>query len=258
MKRLITGLGGLIFVSASMFGWGQKGHDVTAYIAEKHLTPKARAAVDSLLDGRSIVYWSNWLDNVSHTPDYAYSKTWHYRNIDADETYYRARKNEKGDVVTAIAAQTEILSDTTRSKEDRALALKMLVHLVGDIHQPMHLGHASDLGGNKWVVKYFGSNSNIHKIWDSNLVESAHKWSYTEWQQQIDRATDAEIAEIIASPTPELWGLQTYEIAKDIYDTTPQNYNVEYNYISKWTPVIECQLLRGGIRLAYLLNTIFE
>lgn len=82
--------------------WSQKGHDVTAYIAEQHLTPAARAAVDSIFDGRSMVYWANWLDNASHQMDHAYTKTWHYKNIDADETYESAQANPAGDAVTAL------------------------------------------------------------------------------------------------------------------------------------------------------------
>lgn len=257
MKRFALGFAGTFFLASTMLGWGQKGHDVTAYIAEQHLKPEIKDSVEALLDGKSIVYWSNWLDNASHTPQYAYSKTWHYRNIDADETYWKAPRNEKGDVVTAIEEQTKILRDKSLPKNQRALALKIIVHLVGDIHQPMHMGHLSDLGGNKWVIKYFGSNSNLHKIWDSNLVESAHKWSYTEWQNQIDRASLAETGEILSSSSPEMWGLQTFEIAKQIYETTPQNTNVEYNYIATWTPTIELQLLRGGLRLSDLLNNSF-
>lgn len=256
MKRIYSGLAAALIGTAMAFGWGQKGHDTVAYIAECHLSPESKTLCEELLDGKSIVYWSNWLDNASHTPEYAYSKTWHYRNIDADETYWNAPRAAKGDVVTAIESQMPILADTTKTKEERALALKMVVHLVGDIHQPMHMGHRSDLGGNKWVVKYFNSNSNLHKIWDSSLVESGHKWSYTEWQQQIDRATPEQEAAIMSDTKPEQWGQETYKIAKEIYDTTPQMTNVEYNYIAEWTPVIEQQLLKGGLRLAALLNTL--
>lgn len=252
-RNIIAGIG--ILTSLTAFGWGQKGHDTVAYIAECHLTSEAKAAAESLLDGKSIVYYSNWLDNASHTPEYAYSKTWHYKNVDADETFWNARKNEKGDVVVALDQQIAVLSDTTKSKDERALALKIVVHLLGDIHQPMHLGHASDLGGNKWVVKYFNSPKNLHSVWDSSIVESGHKWSYTEWQQQIDRATLEETAEILGSARPSDWALESYRLAKEIYETTPQNTNIEYNYIAKWTPVIERQFLRGGLRLANVLNT---
>ena len=74
----------ILFTSVTdLLAWGQKGHDVTCEIAERHLDRGARKAVRRLLQGKSMVYWSNWLDNASHTPEYAYTKTWHYKNIDA-------------------------------------------------------------------------------------------------------------------------------------------------------------------------------
>lgn len=253
--RSIT-LIGLIGIALSAFGWGQKGHDTVAYIAECNLTPEAKDQIKDLLDNKSIVYYANWLDNASHTPDYAYTKTWHYKNIDADETFESAKINENGDIVNALESQINILGNKELSKEERALALKIVVHLLGDIHQPMHMGHASDQGGNRWNVKYFKSPKNLHSVWDSSLVESAHKWSYTEWQKQIDRATPAEKADILFSSSPKDWAMETYKIAMKVYDETPQDTNIEYSYISDWTPVIETQLLRGGLRLAYVLNSI--
>lgn len=257
LKHCLAGCA-LLLTAIPGFAWGQKGHDTVAFIAENHLTPKTLAAVTDLLDGKSIVYYSNWMDNASHTPEYAYSKTWHYKNIDADETYWRAKQNEKGDIVRALNEQIKILGDTTLSKEERALALKMVVHFLGDIHQPMHLGHLSDLGGNKWVVKFFKNDTNLHTVWDSRIVETGHKWSYTEWQQQIDRATPEEEREILSVDTPEKWGLESYKLCKEIYDTTKQGSNLEFDYIAKWTPVIEKQFLRGGLRLANVLNGIFD
>lgn len=240
------------------FGWSQKGHDTVAFIAENHLTPATKAAVDSLLDGKSIVYWSNWLDNASHTPEYTYSKTWHYKNIDADQTFRSAPLLPSGDIVRAINEQVVVLADTNIDDSQRALALKIVTHLLGDIHQPMHLGHASDRGGNSWNVKYFKQPTNLHSLWDSRLVESGHKWSYTEWQQQIDRATPAETEVILADAYPEHWAEETYEICKQVYAATPQDTNVSYDYIAQWTPTVEQQFLRGGLRLADILNTVFD
>ena len=68
--------------------------------------------------------------------------------------------------------------------------LMTLIHLMGDLHQPMHLGHADDRGGNKHNVIFFNRNSNLHSVWDNALVESAHKWSYSEWQREIDRINE--------------------------------------------------------------------
>lgn len=248
----------LTLSSIQAFPWGQKGHDTTAYIAEQHLTPATKAAVEKLLDGKSIVYYSNWLDNASHTPDYAWTKTWHYKNIDADKTYENAPLNNKGDVVSAIYQQTDVLTKPNYSEADRQLALKIIVHLLGDIHQPMHMGRLSDLGGNKHRVAYFDRSSNLHSVWDSSLPESAHKWSYSEWQDQIDRLSEDKTIEIVAGGNPDSWGKETYLVTCDVYEGTPENSKIEYDYIARWTPTIEQQFLKGGLRLADLLNSIFD
>ena len=148
-----------VTTSLSAFAWGQKGHDVTAYIAEQHLTPTTLAAVTDLLDGMSPVYWANWLDNASHTPEYAYSKTWHYKNIDADKNYWTQPEQQGGDIVKALRMNIATLADSTKSKEDKELAMKMVVHLMGDLHQPMHMGRSTDRGGNNVKVTYFGRNN---------------------------------------------------------------------------------------------------
>lgn len=256
MKRIML-FPALALTALSALAWGQKGHDVTACIAEQHLTPTARHAVDSILSGRSMVYWANWLDNASHTPEYAYSKTWHYKNIDEGVRYEEAPANPAGDAVTAIKAQIETLSDPKTGPEASELAMKILVHVVGDLHQPMHLGHATDLGGNRVKVKYFGRDNNLHSVWDGSLVESAHKWSYSEWQNQIDRATNEEVESIIAGSIDD-WAKETATIANLVYLTTPVGTNLSYNEVAQWTPTIEFQFLRGGLRLAHILNLIFD
>lgn len=122
---------------------------------------------------------------------------------------------------------------------------------------PLHMGHATDLGGNRIKVKFFNRENNLHSVWDSSLPESAHKWSYTEWQQQIDRANPALQTEII-SGTVDDWAKETVAIASDVYTYFQPGANISYNDIARWTPTIEQQFLRGGLRLAYLLNTIFD
>ena len=256
MKRIILNLA-MAAITLSAMAWGQKGHDVTAYIAEQHLTPTTKAAVEKLFDGKSIVYWANWLDNASHTREYAYTSTWHYKNIDSDVRYEEAPANPAGDAVTAIKAQIETLTDPGTTDQQKSLALKILVHVTGDIHQPMHLGHTTDLGGNRITVKYFGRDNKLHSIWDTNIVESARKWSYTEWQQQIDRANEAMQAAIISGSIDD-WAKETAQIATQVYEEMPVGASVSYNEVARWTPVIEDQFLRGGLRLAHLLNKIFD
>lgn len=257
MNKPLISLLTLLALPASMLGWGQKGHDVTAAIAERHLSPQAKAMADSLLDGRSLVYWSNWLDNASHTPELSYSRTWHYKNIDQDHTYETAPKHQAGDVVSALRTNIDILRNPRAGKNEKALALKMVIHLSGDMHQPMHLGHATDLGGNKVPVKFFDSPTNLHSAWDSRLPESAHKWSYTEWTDQLDRLSDMDVA-LLTSGNLDDWAKDTYIICTDVYDTTPKNSVISYDYIARWTPVIEQQFLKGGLRLARILNSALD
>lgn len=237
--------------------WGQKGHDVTCSIAERHLTKKAARKISQVLDGKSIVYWASWMDNASHTPEFSYTKTWHYKDIDPDETYETCALCETGDVVTGINSQVEALKSGTLNKEAEAIALKMLIHMVGDLHCPMHTARKSDLGGNRWQVQFFNNGKNLHSVWDSDLVETAHKWTYSEWTDQIDRADKAAIKEMSAG-TPDDWCKETHGIAEMIYDKTPVGTKISYNYISEAAPIIEQQFLRGGLRLAALLNEIYK
>lgn len=255
-KRPLLALAALA-TAAVAFAWGQKGHDVTACIAENHLTPATRAAVAEILDGRSPVYWANWLDNASHTPQYAYSKTWHYKNVDADKTYFTMPRHPDGDVVTALRYNISVLADSSKPKEEKALAMKMLIHLAGDLHQPMHMGHATDLGGNRTKVRYFGRDNNLHSIWDTNLLESAHRWSYTEWQQQLDRLTPTEEALVISGNIDD-WAQRVVEISRDAYKEATDGKNYSYDEVARWASVIEDQLLSAGLRLAHILNSIYD
>lgn len=237
--------------------WGQKGHDTTCAIAERHLTKKAKRQIADLLDGRSIVYWSNWLDNASHTPQYSYTKTWHYKNIDEGQTFDEAPQLETGDVVRALDEQTTRLKSGRLSREEKQLALKMVIHLMGDLHQPMHMGHKSDLGGNKWFVGFFGETLPLHTVWDENLVERAHAWSHTEWVEEIDRADKQTVAELQRGSFVD-WAKETHRLATAVYDGSPEGSKLSYDYVALWTPTVEQQFLRGGLRLARILNEIFE
>ena len=256
MKRLLVVCLSLLLAHEAL-AWGQKGHDVTAYVAENHLTKRAAKRIAAVLEGYSPVYVSNWLDNASHTPEYAYTKTWHYLNVDEGETLESMPKNPDGDVLKAVTEIVARLKSGGLTPTEEALNLRMLIHLVGDMHCPMHAGHLSDLGGNRVSVIYFGDATNLHSVWDTALVESAHRWSYAEWQREIDRLSKEEAAEV-ASGEPADWMRETLELCSEVYASTPEGTKISYDYVAKYAPVIEQQLLRGGLRLARLLNEIYD
>lgn len=244
-------------IPALSLAWGPKGHDIVAYVAEQHLSHRAQERIEAVLDGCSMVYVANWLDNASHTPEYAYTKTWHYCNVDPEEQSYAAsRKEESGDVVVAINGIVERLKSGELSHDEERVELMMLIHLVGDMHCPMHAGRKSDRGGNDTQVEYFGRRRNLHSVWDSEVIESAHRWSYTEWCEQIDRLSRHERNRIVEG-TPNDWIEETVALANDIYTRSTTGENLSYDYVAYYTPIIEQQLLNGGLRLAAILEDIY-
>ena len=256
MRKLVLTILTLL-IPAMTFAWGPKGHDTVAYIAEKHLSKKTLKKVTEVLDGKSLVYVANWMDDASHKDEYAYTKTWHYVNVDDnEESYATSKKEAKGDVVTGINKCIDALKSGELTPEEERAHLMMLIHMVGDMHCPMHAGRKSDLGGNRTEVKFFGKQRKLHSVWDSEIVESAHKWSHSEWQDQIDRASKSEV-KAMAQGTPNDWIEETVKLARDVYANSPTNVNLSYDYISLYAPVIEQQFLKGGIRLAKLLEEIY-
>lgn len=267
MKRIATIVITLLVLmqSASVYAWGPMGHDVVAAIAEQHLTKKAKKNIDKLLGGKSIVYYASWMDNIQNSPywkdGYNKTKTWHYANVDEGLTYQTMQKNKDGDVVSGLEFLTGEL--TTRYDEltdsMRVDYLKMIVHMVGDLHCPMHAGRLSDRGGNKTKVKWFGQQTNIHSVWDSKMIESARRWSYAGWAEQLDR-TDKKFKKEVMRGTYEEWFNATVENAAVIYNYVEklgENPKLSYQFIYDFSPMLEQQLLLGGYRLAYVLNTIF-
>ena len=176
------------------FAWGPKGHDVVAAIAEQNLTPKAKRKISKLLEGQSIVHYSSWMDNIQNSPywnnGYNKTKTWHYANVDKGLTYETMPKNPSGDVVTGLEFLTKEMTENYKELTDSMKVdyLKMIVHMVGDLHCPSHAGRLSDRGGNSVKVLWFYEKTNMHSVWDSKMIESAKKWSHTEWQIYLDRA----------------------------------------------------------------------
>ena len=135
MKKALFLLSVALLCTTQVFGWGQKGHDIAAYIAEQHLSKKVAQKVTSVLEGHSLVYYANWLDNASHTPKYAYTSTWHYANVDEGYTYETMPRNEKGDVVGAVKSIVTQLCSGELTAEQENEAVRMLIHLVGDMYE---------------------------------------------------------------------------------------------------------------------------
>lgn len=257
MKQIFSIVCAVFLGITQVFGWGSKGHDVIALIGEQHLSPKAKKAVLALLDNHRPVYYANWLDNVKSDPKHAGSSTWHYTNVNVGETYETMTRPETGDVVSGIQFSIAKLRDKQSNDSVKAQYLKYLIHLVADLHCPMHAGRATDLGGNRYSVKWMGQPTNLHKVWDELLPEKARNWSATEWVLFTD-TNDMKLMREYAKGSPREWVEETIVLAADIYANTPENGNLSWDYLHRYSPLVESQFIKAGYRLASVLNSIFD
>jgi hypothetical protein len=208
------------------------------------------------LRGQSLAYVSNYADDIKSDSQYRSYSPWHYANLGLDETYEASSKNAKGDVVTAIQKCIAVLKDKEETNENKAFHLKLLVHFVGDIHQPMHLGRLEDKGGNDIEVKWFGKRSNLHRVWDSDVINS-HQMSYMEMASNLPVLSKVQKRSIKEAPL-KVWIEESHTLAKKIYTTLPEKKNLGYRYRYEYLDSLRMQLLKGGLRLAFILNEVFK
>jgi hypothetical protein len=236
--------------------WGQNGHRATGKIAENHLNKRAKKRIDKLLNGQSLAFVSTYADEIKSDSAYRKYYSWHYVNMDLEESYADANKNPKGDIVTGINKCIEVLKDNNSSEEDKSFHLKMLVHFVGDLHQPMHIGQKEDKGGNAIQVEWFGKGTNLHAVWDTKMIENWNM-SYLELADNAKDVSKKQIAAIEAGTLIE-WVDETHELTKKIYKSAEVGENLRYRYSYDYFGIVRDQLQIGGIRLAKILNDIFS
>jgi len=239
-----------------IFFWGSTGHRTTGKIAEMHLTNKAKRKIDKLLQGQSLAFVSTYADEIKSDRSFSKYYPWHYVNMGLNETYATTEKNPKGDIVTGIDTCIKVLKDKNSSEADKVFHLKLLVHFVGDLHQPMHIGQREDKGGNTIQVQWFGKGTNLHAVWDSKMIEEWNM-SYVELAENAKQLTKNEIKEIEKGSVVS-WVDEIHEITKEVYASVKVGENLKYRYSYDHLATVRTQLQKGGIRLASILNDIFK
>lgn len=258
MKNILILIGclcGIITTYAEAPSWGKTGHRTIGEIAMHHLTTKAKKKIKMLLEGHSPAYESIYADNIRSDDAYKKYGPWHYVNFDAGEKYTLDTANPDGDVIQAIRKCEAVLRDSDTEVEDKRFHLRMLIHLVGDLHQPLHVGHSSDRGGNDVKLVWFGEESNLHRIWDSDMIDH-YQMSYTELAANLDILPKAESKKIVKGTLMD-WVYETQELAEKVYDGAKGKTELRYTYMYHNWPIVETQLLKGGLRLAQILNRIY-
>jgi phosphohistidine phosphatase SixA len=245
--------------------WGREGHRITARIAETFLTPAAKAAIEELIPGDRISDTSiaMWADDFKNTADGAHTKPWHYVDIPVlphvEPSFNPSRDCEDGDcVITQVNNQRQILANRNQPPSARQAALRFLVHLVGDLHQPLHCAERNhDRGGNEVDVIFFGERTNLHSVWDGGLLRRMlGNESALDFADDLAGEITSQEKDEWSRGTTEEWALESHEAAVRTAYVLPQGHipRLRRPYQEQCEDVVERQLKKGGVRLASILN----
>lgn len=235
--------------------WGKTGHRVVGAIAENYLTAKTKRKLAKLLDNRSLAFSSTFADEIKSDDRYDSFYTWHYINMPFTTTYELSEKNPKGDLVSGITFCKNIIQDETSSEDDKSFYLKLLIHLIGDLHQPMHIGLEEDRGGNDIKLQWQFKDTNLHSVWDSKMIDD-YGMSYTELADTVDHLSKNEVQEIQEGTVVD-WVNETQQLTKKVYGSVKEGDNLRNEYSYLYFDTVRAQLQKGGIRLAKVLNELF-
>ncbi len=252
-------------ISDPAWAWGRLGHRVIARIAEKKLNAKAKAAIAALLDeGESIADASTWADeNRGRLPKTA---PWHYVDVPLDEPRYDPKFSgdvpAKGCIVDKIHEFQATLKDPARSVENRRFALRFLIHCVQDLHQPLHVGDNHDKGGNLTQVRFYDRGTNMHRLWDSDIIKRAgHDEDF--WLADLAILDTPENREAAMRGKVDDWATESLLAARAAYQVPETGKRMKPGqklsdaYYNANLPVVRQRMYQASIRLAMLLNEAF-
>jgi hypothetical protein len=247
--------------------WGREGHRLTALVAQQYLTAEARAQIAELLHGESIADIASWADEYRN--EAPATAPWHFVDIPGSATTFdRNRdcpvaasdpKSPWRDCVTDRILYFEgRLGDSELAPSERAIALKFLVHLIGDIHQPFHaIGDAR--GGNDIKLTFLGSRQcgtslcNLHGVWDSELIEH-QGLTETAYVARLLGEIQQNQWERFAGGEPTLWANASHHYA--VLAEAPNGAMLMSDYVGEESKIVDAELALGGLRLAHVLNRI--
>lgn len=241
----------LIIMPSKTFAWGSKGHAMVAEVAFNYMEENTKKEVLKYLDGMTIQEAANWMDNVKSDHSYDYMRAYHYVNFERGKSVVET--NGDNIVFQLNTTIKELQNKDKLSKEEINLKIKILFHLMGDLHQPLHVGYGEDKGGNTKQINYNFRGTNLHSLWDSGIIEykkitlsdciNANKYSPNEIRalQNIDVV---------------YWATGSRTYLSQIYKTGGNKINDDY--VEACVPIIENQILKAGIRLAGVLNEVFK
>lgn len=240
-------------LTCQSFGWGPTGHRATGEIATRYLNKKAAKVIERILAGQSLAMASTWMDEVRSDSTFDYMTDWHWVTVPEGQTYEQTVKNPKGDIIQTLQRVIRELKTKKLSEREQVQHIKILIHLIGDIHQPLHVGALPDKGGNDIKVTWFQNNSNLHRIWDSDMIDDS-RLSYTELARSLNRPDEKELLSWQRSPITD-WARESQSYQQNVYNYGNGRLGYRYAYVNY--PIVRHRLLQAGVRLAGVLNDIY-
>lgn len=243
--------------SQQAHAWGQTGHRVTGQIAEVYLSENAKVAIESILDNESLAEISTYPDEMRSSPSHFWQKVagpFHYVTVPEGKTYSELQTPPQGDSFSALSMYKKVLQNTESSRAQKQLALKMIVHIIGDLHQPLHAGNGTDRGGNDFKLSFFRKDSNLHGVWDSGLIDQK-QLSFSEWTAFLLPKISNEQAKAWNTADPLVYIQESIEIRDTIY---PSENDLSWQYLYDHTPTVKLRLQQAGVRIAAYLNNIYR
>ncbi len=243
------------------FSWGVLGHRIVGEIAESYLTPKAKAVIQKILGHESIALAGNWADFIKSDSTYDSLYNWHFINLDSGLTRKQVQacldSDTATDVYTKVNYLIRQLKNRQLSMDKKRSFLKLLIHFIGDMHQPLHVARKVDFGANRIRVQWFNNATNLHAVWDESLV-NFQQLSYTEYTRAINFTSQKQRLAWQKQPISE-WIIESYQITEKLYSEIKEpNQKLSYDYNFKHIHKLNERLLKGGVRLAGVLNQLFS
>ncbi len=250
--------------------WGPVGHRITAQIAQDNVSGNTRAHIREILGTEDMAEAATWPDEERSGADVFWRQTaypWHFVTLQPTDHASDLVHPEEGDAATAVARFTAELRDPATSAEKKAGALRFLIHVIGDLHQPLHVGKEGDRGGNDVKVQWFDDpvQRNLHWVWDVGMIDKQFL-SYTEYADRLERHITP--AQVIAwwDRNPNDWMNESIDIRNRLYPVPSEKYGngtaeapfrLEYRYAYDWNDTMEQRLSQAGIRIAAYLDWVF-
>lgn len=241
----------ILILPLNSFAWGSKGHAIVAEIAFAYLDADTKKVVLQYLDGMTIQEASTWMDNIKDDHSYDYMKPHHYVNFDKGEKVV----NNPGANIISVLSMTinQLKSNKNLSKEEIKQKICVIFHLIGDLHQPLHVGYGDDKGGNQMQISFNGSGTNLHSFFDSGIIK--YKNITAQDCLNDNRITNSQLIDIQTIDVLT-WATQSRSYLDGIYNF--EGHKVSEEYIDSNALIIKSQLFKAGLRLASVLKEIFK